>query len=215
MFNFLQGKVVGIYKQNSPRVILVLNVNNIGYELQIVPRMVSQLPAVGEIVQVFTHLQVREDQLVLYGFFSLAERDLFRQLISVSGIGTQLAIALLDTLGLQDLVQAIVNENTRILIQTPGVGKKTAERITLELKTKLSQWRQKIGLLTTSTPGLTAEIQEDIEMTLLALGYTASEVMQVLKAITQEYPEKPEKTADEWIETAITWLTQNQSDPVF
>jgi Holliday junction DNA helicase RuvA len=215
MLNFLQGKIIGIYKQNSPRVILVLEVNNMGYELQIVPRMQNQLPRVGETVQIFTHLQVREDQLVLYGFSSLAERDLFRQLISVSGIGTQLGIALLDTLGLQDLVQAIVNENTRILIQTPGVGKKTAERITLELKTKLSQWRQQIGLLTASTPGLTAEIQEDIEITLLALGYTASEVMQVLKAITQADPENTQKTADEWIETAITWLTQNQSDPVF
>lgn len=215
MLNFLQGKIIGIYKQNSPRVILVLEVNNMGYELQIVPRMVAQLPAIGETVQIFTHLQVREDQLVLYGFLGLAERDLFRQLVSVSGIGTQLAIALLDTLGLQDLVQAIVNENTRILIQTPGVGKKTAERIILELKTKLSQWRQQMGLLTASTPGLTSEIQEDLEMTLLALGYTASEVMQVLEAMTQEDAEQTQKTADEWIEIAITWLTQNSSDQVF
>lgn len=215
MLNFLQGKIIGIYKQNSPRVILVLEVNNMGYELQIVPRMVAQLPAIGETVQIFTHLQVREDQLVLYGFLGLAERDLFRQLVSVSGIGTQLAIALLDTLGLQDLVQAIVNENTRILIQTPGVGKKTAERIILELKTKLSQWRQQMGLLTVSTPGLTSEIQEDLEMTLLALGYTASEVMQVLEAMTQEDAEQTQKTADEWIEIAITWLTQNSSDQVF
>lgn len=215
MLNFLQGKIIGIYKQNSPRVILVLEVNNMGYELQIVPRIVTQLPAIGETVQIFTHLQVREDQLVLYGFLGLAERDLFRQLVSVSGIGTQLAIALLDTLGLQDLVQAIVTENTRILIQTPGVGKKTAERIILELKTKLSQWRQQMGLLTVSTPGLTSEIQADLEMTLLALGYTASEVMQVLEAMTSEDAETTQKTADEWIETAITWLTQNSSDQVF
>jgi Holliday junction DNA helicase RuvA len=207
MLNFLTGTIIGIYKQNSPRVILVLEVNHIGYELQIVPRMVTQLPAIGETVQVFTHLQVREDQIVLYGFLSLAERDLFRQLVSVSGIGTQLAIALLDTLGIQDLVQAIVSENTRILVQTPGVGKKTAERITLELKTKLSQWRQQMGLLTVSTPGLTAEIQEDIEMTLLALGYSVSEVMQALEAISQE---DSQKTADEWIEKAITWLSQTE-----
>jgi Holliday junction DNA helicase RuvA len=173
--------------------------------------MVAQLPAIGERVQVFTHLQVREDQMVLYGFLSLAERDLFRQLVSVSGIGTQLAIALLDTLGIQDLVQASISENTRMLVQTPGVGKKTAERITLELKTKLSQWRQQMGLMTSSTPGLTAEIQEDIEMTLLALGYSASEVMQALKAITQDVQETSQKTADEWIEKAITWLSQTDS----
>ncbi|MGB3533121.1 MAG: Holliday junction branch migration protein RuvA [Microcoleaceae cyanobacterium] len=211
MLNFLKGTIIGIYKQNTPRVILVLEVNNIGYELQIVPRMVTQMPAIGEIIQVFTHLQVREDQMVLYGFLSLAERDLFRQLVSVSGIGTQLAIALLDTLGIQDLVQAIVSENTRILIQTPGVGKKTAERITLELKTKLSQWRQQMGLITASTPGLTVEIQEDIEMTLLALGYSASEVMQTLEFISHNYQETGEKTADQWIEIAITWLSKNES----
>jgi Holliday junction DNA helicase RuvA len=211
MLNFLKGNIIGIYKQNSPRVMLILEVNQMGYELQIVPRMVTQLPAIGERVQVFTHLQVREDQMVLYGFLSLAERDLFRQLVSVSGIGTQLAIALLDTLGIQDLVQAIISENTRMLVQTPGVGKKTAERITLELKTKLSQWRQQMGLMTSSTPGLTAEIQEDIEMTLLALGYSASEVMQALKAITQDVQETSQKTADEWIEKAITWLSQTDS----
>jgi Holliday junction DNA helicase RuvA len=210
MLNFLTGKIIGIYKQTPLRVMLVLEVNQIGYEVQIVPRIISQLPVIGETVQVFTHLQFREDQMVLYGFLSLAERDLFRQLISVSGIGTQLAIALLDTLGLQDLVQAIVSENTRILVQTPGVGKKTAERITLELKTKLSQWRQQIGLMTAATPGLTAEIQEDIEMTLLALGYSASEVMEVLTAISQEDQKASQKTADEWIEKAITWLTQTE-----
>ncbi len=209
MLNFLKGTIIGIYKQNNSRVMLVLEVNQIGYELQIVPRMMTQLPAIGDTIQVFTHLQVREDQMVLYGFLSLAERDLFRQLVSVSGIGTQLAIALLDTLGIQDLVQAIVSENTLILIQTPGVGKKTAERITLELKTKLSQWRQQMGLMTASTPGLTAEIQEDIEMTLLALGYSASEVMQALKAISDNSQETAQKTADEWIKMAINWLNQN------
>ncbi len=212
MINFLQGTIVGIHKQNSPRVMLVLEVNHIGYELQIVPRMVSQLPAIGESIQVFTHLQVREDQMVLYGFLSLAERDLFRQLVSVSGIGTQLAIALLDTFGIQDLVQAIVSENTRMLIQTPGVGKKTAERITLELKTKLSQWRQQMGLMTASTPGLTPEIQEDLEMTLLALGYSASEVMQGLKAISKDGQNIQQKTADDLITIAIAWLSQTESN---
>ncbi|MGB3187876.1 MAG: Holliday junction branch migration protein RuvA, partial [Limnoraphis sp.] len=136
MIGYLKGTVVAIQKNNSNRVILLLETNNIGYEVQIVPRMIAQLPTMGESIQVFTHLQVREDQMVLYGFSSFAERDLFRQLVSVSGIGTQLAIALLNTLELTELVQAIVGENTKVLAKTPGVGTKTAQRIALELKTK-------------------------------------------------------------------------------
>ena len=114
-------------------------------------------PKSAKDAQIFTHLNVREDQVTLFGFSSSAERDLFRQLVSVSGIGPQLALALLDTLGLQDLVQAIVAGNTRLLSRTPGVGNKTAERIALELKTKLAEWRQQAGIAI--TPGAGARHQ--------------------------------------------------------
>ena len=136
MISYLKGTVANIAK-GSNRVILTLEVNQIGYEIQILPRVTGQLPPSGEITQIFTHQQVKEDQIVLYGFGSATERDLFRLLTSVSGVGAQLAIALLDTLGLADLVQAIVGGNTRILAKTPGVGTKTAERLALELKSKL------------------------------------------------------------------------------
>ena len=122
MISYLKGTVADIAK-GSNRVILTLEVNQIGYEIQILPRVTGQLPPSCEVAQIFTHQQVKEDQIVLYGFGSAAERDLFRQLTSVSGVGAQLAIALLDTLGLQDLVQAIVGGNTRILAKTPGVYK--------------------------------------------------------------------------------------------
>ncbi len=204
MIGYLNGTVVGVNKSSNNRVILLLEVNQMGYELQIVPRMISQLPPTGESVQVFTHLQVREDQIVLYGFSSLAERDLFRQLVSVNGIGTQLAIALLDTLGLQELVQAIVGGNTRVLIQTPGVGKKTAERIALELKSKLSQWREEAGLTASVASGFSLESQAEIEMTLLALGYTASEVMQALQALSQDPELSQETDTEELIRQAIS-----------
>lgn len=140
MISYLKGIVTGIQKISNTRVILTLEVNQIGYDLQVAPRLIQQLPSTGETVQVFTHMQTREDQTVLFGFESVAERDLFRQLISVSGIGPQMGLALLDSLGLQDLVQAIVTSNTRLLSRTPGVGAKTAERIALELKTKLAEW---------------------------------------------------------------------------
>ncbi|MDF0556130.1 Holliday junction branch migration protein RuvA [Kamptonema sp. UHCC 0994] len=207
MINYLKGTVADIQKGNN-RVILILEVNQIGYEVQILPRMTGQLPAMGEVVQVFTHQQVKEDQVVLYGFISGAERDLFRQLVSVSGIGAQLAIALLETLGLQDLVQAIVGGNTRILAKTPGVGNKTAERLALELRTKLSEWRNQEGLSTSVPAGVSSVIQEEVEMTLLALGYTGAEVMQALQALSQDPSLLKKGNAEDWIREAIAWLSR-------
>ncbi|CDM95697.1 MAG: Holliday junction branch migration protein RuvA [Limnospira sp. PMC 1291.21] len=206
MIGYLNGTVAGIYKKTGNRVFLWLDVNGVGYELQILPRMQNLDAKIGENLQVFTHLHIRDDLMVLYGFSSMAERDLFRQLVSVSGIGMQLAIALLDTLALPDLVQAIVGGNTGILTKTPGVGKKTAERITLELKTKLSEWRKQAGLPTVSTSNLSAEIQEEVEISLLALGYTTSEVMQALKAITSHPNLSENNSAEDWIKYAISIL---------
>lgn len=209
MINYLKGTVIDVNRGQNNRVNLILEVNHIGYELQVPPQMIQYLPPQGHSVQVFTHLQIREDQQILYGFATSAERDLFRQLISVSGIGTQLALALLDTLGLQDLVQAIVSSNTKILAKTPGVGLKTAERLALELRTKLSQWREEMGLTMTLPTGLNSEIQADIEMTLLALGYTASEVMQALKSLSKNSSMDRSASSEDWIREAITYLTES------
>lgn len=207
MIAYLKGSLVGLHRGSPNRTILTLEVNQVGYDLQVPPRMAQQLPAVGELVQVFTHLQIREDQMVLLGFASAAERDLFRQLVSVTGVGTQLALTLLDTLGLQDLVQAIVTGNTRILVKTPGVGNKTAERVALELKTKLAEWRQQTGLSSQPAAGPPPTVQEDVEITLLALGYTSSEVMQAIQAVGQNTSSK-DTDAEAWIRAAIAWLSQ-------
>ena len=210
MISYLKGTVANIQKSTGNRVTLILEVNQIGYELQIPRRLSQELPAAsGEIVQVFTHLQIREDQQVLYGFSSAAERDLFRQLVSVSGIGAQIAIALIDTLGLPNLVQAIVTGNIRTLAKTPGVGNKTAERIALELKTKLAEWRQLSGVTTpTSSTGPSPGILEDVEMTLLALGYENNEIAQALDAVSQDTLLAKNTNAEEWIRSAIAWLSQ-------
>jgi Holliday junction DNA helicase RuvA len=207
MLGYLKGTIAALQKTGQ-RVILTIEVNNTGYDMQVVPRLLQTLPELGKTVQIFTHQQIREDQLVLYGFESAAERDLFRQLISVSGIGPQMAIALLDTLGLQDLVQAIVSGNTRMLARSPGVGSKTAERIALELRSKLAEWRQQSGLLTAPLAGPTLEVQEDAELTLLALGYTTSEIQQALQAVGQSTALPKNASAEEWIRLAIAWLSQ-------
>ncbi len=206
MIGYLKGSIASYLKSNN-RVILTLDVQQVGYDVQITPRLMQEFPAVGEPVQVFTHLNVREDQMTLFGFGTAAERDLFRQLVSVSGIGPQMAMALLDTLGLQDLVQAIVAGNTRVLAKTPGVGTKTAERIALELRTKLAEWRQEAGLITAPTAGPVATIQEDVEMTLLALGYTNSEIAKALQAVGQSSTLSKTANAEEWIRRSISWLS--------
>lgn len=207
MIGYLKGTIASIQKTGN-RIILTLDVNQVGYDVQVVPRVLQQLPAVGEPTQIFTHLHLREDLVTLFGFSSAAERDLFRQLVSVSGIGPQLAVALLDTLGLQELVQAIVSGNTRALARTSGVGNKTAERIALELRTKLAEWRQDAGVITTPSSGPVLSIQEDVEMTLLALGYTPTEISQALQAVGQSTTLSKRDNAEEWIRAAIAWLSQ-------
>jgi Holliday junction DNA helicase RuvA len=209
MLSYLRGKVIEIIRSSSHRVVLILEVNQIGYELQIPSRLARQLPDDdSNPVQIFTHLQIRDDQQILYGFASAAERDLFRQLISVSGVGAQLAIALIDTLGLEELVQAIVTGNIRALSRTPGVGNKTAERIALELRTKLSQWRKQAGVtLSSSEATPDVAIVEDLEMTLLALGYTNEEIEQALSVLTKDSQLLKNRNVEEWIRSAIAWLS--------
>ncbi|MBL1176476.1 Holliday junction branch migration protein RuvA [Pantanalinema sp. GBBB05] len=207
MLGYLKGTIASLQKI-SHRVILTLEVGQIGFDLQVVPRLANQLPEIGETAHIFTHLHVREDQLTLFGFGSAAERDLFRQLVSVSGIGPQLALALLDTLGLQDLVQAIVTGNSRVLARTPGVGTKTAERIALELRTKLAEWRQQAGIPAAPSAAPTMAIQEDVEMTLVALGYTNNEIAQALQAVGQNTTLSKREDAEVWIREAIAWLSR-------
>lgn len=208
MISYLKGTVAGVVKSSGNRVILTLEVNSCGYDLHIPARLAAQLPAAGEQVQVFTHLQVREEQPMLYGFGSATERDLFRQLIGVSGIGAALAIALLDTLELPELVQAIVTGNTQLLVQTPGVGGKTAERICLELRNKLMDWRNTSGLATTTTAvPLPPEVLSEVQMALLAVGYTPNEIAQALNAVSQNALVAKNASAEDWIRQAIAWLS--------
>ncbi|MCC0177474.1 Holliday junction branch migration protein RuvA [Waterburya agarophytonicola K14] len=211
MISYLKGKKIDITKTTQNRLFLVLEVNKIGYEMQISSRFARQLDeTTDEEIQVFTHLQIQEDKQILYGFDSAAERDLFRQLTAVSGIGMQLAIASIDTLGISELVGAIVTSNITTLSKIPGVGKKTAERIALELKTKLAKWHKVSGIKVEQPEAVFApkpEIKEDLEMTLLALGYSNEEIEQVLTALSRDEQLLNNPHAEEWIRSAIAWLS--------
>jgi holliday junction DNA helicase RuvA len=208
MYSYFAGKFIQAQKGINNRVQVVIDVNGIGYDVQITSRHHLQLPAYGDNVQIFTHLVSKEDGMSLFGFASMAERDLFRQLISVSGIGPQMGMALIDTLGLTELVQAIVSGNTRLLSKTPGVGGKTAERIALELKTKLAEWRETSGLSLQPGAGPVVSVREDVEMTLLALGYTDSEITKALAAVGKDSTLTKAGDAESWIRAAIAWLSR-------
>jgi Holliday junction DNA helicase RuvA len=209
MISYLKGLVAGVQTIAPNRTILTLEVNGMGYDLQVPQRLAKQLTTTGDEVQIFTHYQIREEIPLLYGFSSPAERDLFRHLLSVSGIGAALAIALLDTLELPDLVQAIIAANTQILIQAPGVGKKTAERICLELKSKLIEWRKSAGFFV-ATGGPAPGILEDVQMTLFALGYTAHEVSHALHVVSENIGLTKDAYVEDWIKQAIAHLSSTE-----
>jgi len=209
MISYLKGLVAGIQTVSANRVILTLEVNGLGYDLQIPQRLAQQLPTTGDLVQIFTHYQIREEVPLLYGFASPAERDLFRHLLTVGGIGAALAIALLDTLELPDLVQAIIAGNTQILIQAPGVGKKIAERICLELKSKLVEWRKSAGFFV-ATGGPAPGILEEVQMTLFALGYTAHEVSHALHVVSEDIGLPKDAYVEDWIKQAIAHLSSSE-----
>lgn len=207
MIGSLQGQVTALQVQGN-RAIGLLEVAGVGYEVQVLPRSISQW-AIGEAVRVFTHLQLRDDRWLLFGFETLAERDLFRHLIAVNGVGPQLALALLDRLELPALIQAIVSGNANLLAKTPGIGPKTAGRIALELKTKLAEWRDQSGIATTPAAGPTGLVREDVEMTLLALGYSDREVTQALEAVGQQTAWSKDGDPEAWIREAIAWLSRS------
>lgn len=133
MISFLIGTI-----EEKRENILSLNVGGVGFELNVSNATLSTLPMEGSNVKIHTYMAVREDDISLYGFSSIEERDLFFKLITVSGIGPKMAISILSGLAVSDLIIAIINEDSKLLSRIKGLGKKTAERLCLELKDKLS-----------------------------------------------------------------------------
>jgi len=211
MIGYLQGSLVFLAPppsspKQSPVRSLIISLQGLGYEVLVAQKLASGL-IVGQSLELYTHLQVREDALTLYGFATIAERDMFRQLIAVSGIGSQSAMSLLNALGLPDLVRAIVTSNTRLLCMAQGVGSKTAERLALELKSKLAEWHTAQDWDSTAAPILPSHLKEDVEMTLLALGYSSKEINQALLAVS--VPKQQQADLEVWLKSAIAWLSQN------
>lgn len=173
------SRLRGIILEKNPPVV-VLDVHGVGYEAQVSMQTFYTLPAVGEETALYTQLVVREDAHLLFGFGSREERETFRALVKVSGIGAKSALGILSALTSEELAAAIATEDIKRLTAAPGIGKKTAERMVLELRGKLAAASDDAtGLFTQNTAGN----NEDIINTLLALGYTDKEARTACKNI--------------------------------
>ena len=170
------GRLTGILAEKSPPQVLI-DVNGVGYEVDVPMSSYFNLPALGERTTLLTHFVVREDAQLLFGFLTQAERATFRQLIKISGVGPRMALGVLSGLSVAELTQAVAQQQTGRLVKVPGIGKKTAERLLLELKGKLGP---DLGL-----PGAAVanEAQTDIVQALVALGYSEREAAAVLKTL--------------------------------
>src|SRR3954464_5868253 len=181
MITFLEGKLTtGLPTQ------AVIDVNGVGYEVLIPLSSYDRLPAAGQPVQILTHLVVREDAHLLFGFMSSAERDLFRLLVNnVSGIGPKLALAVLSGMSVNNFKSAVVNSDVASLSKISGLGKKTAERIVLELKDKLgvaAAWEVASGA---QAPTPEQEQANEAVLALIALGYKQVEAHKAVRDIQQ------------------------------
>ena len=177
MISKLTGKLV---EKTPPQI--VIDVNGVGYEADVSMQTFYNLPPLGETVQVFTQLVVREDAHLLFGFATAEERKTFRQLIKVSGIGAKTALGILSAMTADELAQAVAEEDVKRLSSAPGIGKKTAERMVLELRGKLITHTVTVGLF--AAPSENDETN-DIVSTLLALGYSEREAKAAVKGIPQ------------------------------
>ena len=171
---------------------LVLLPSGLTYRILTGEHCLPKLPANGEPVQLYTHFVVREDSQQLIGFLSKVERDVFSLLLSASGVGAKVALALLDALAVPELVEAIMSGQHKVLTAAKGVGPKLAQKVVLELKEKLTTWQKaQPGLAVTTTEGqvidwpFTETVKDEAEGVLLSLGYSEAEVVQSLTGVTK------------------------------
>lgn len=171
------GRLTGLIAEKNPPQI-VLDLNGVGYELDVPMSTFYNLPTSGEKVTLLTHFAVREDGHFLYGFLTDAERFAFRQLLKVSGIGARTALSVLSGLSVGDLAAAVAQQELGRLIKVPGIGKKTAERLLLELKGKLADTIGGVSL-----HAAVDDAKQDISNALLALGYNEKEAAAAMKQL--------------------------------
>ena len=179
------GRITGILLEKQPPALLV-DVHGLGYELEASMSTFYNLPECGDKITLHTHMVVREDAQLLYGFHSISERQMFRNLIRISGVGPKLALTILSGMSAEDFSRCIMEGDSKALTQLPGVGKKTAERLVIELKDRLEK-DDSIKL-----PGVAVPVEEqanpvnDAVSALISLGYKAQQASQMIRTLDVE-----------------------------
>ncbi|MDR1890156.1 MAG: Holliday junction branch migration protein RuvA [Zoogloeaceae bacterium] len=179
------GRLTGILLEKTPPQILI-DVAGIGYELDVPMSTFYVLPATGEKLSLHTHLAIREDGHFLYGFATPDERATFRQLLKISGVGAKMALAVLSGLTIGELAQAVALQETGRLVKIPGIGKKTAERLLLELRGKLARAAPTTAVYAPTPAGAPPDARIDILNALIGLGYNEREAAGAMKALPAE-----------------------------
>ena len=193
MIGRIQGILVSVH---PPR--LLVDCQGVGYEIDVPMSTLYQLPETNQKITLLTHFQVREDAQQLFGFATETEREAFRQLIKISGVGSRTALAVLSGMSVNELAQAIAMQEAGRLTQVPGIGKKTAERLCLELKGKLAP-----DLGTTGGKPQAIEASSEVLQALLALGYSEKEALLALKQIP------PDSTVSDGIRMGLKYLSKS------
>lgn len=191
MIGRLNGRLI---EKRPPTV--VLDVQGVGYEVDVPMSTFFQLPATGVAVTLYTHMVVREDAHLLFGFATDEERQVFRQLVRISGIGARTALSVLSGLSVSELFHAVSTQDGVRLTRIPGIGKKTAERLLLELRDKLAAGRE------VAVAGSAASVRSDAVNALLALGYSEKEAVAALGKVA------PEASVQDAIRQALKLLSK-------
>ena len=181
------GRITGRLVHKQPPEILI-DVGGVGYELQVPMTTLFQLPPLGETVCLVTHYAVREDAHLLYGFATERDRELFRHLIRVSGVGPKLALTILSGMDGDSFARTVQAADVTALVALPGVGRKTAERLLVEMRDRLSGWLDELGTraATTGASAPPADKLRDAEEALVALGYKPAEAARLVAAVDDE-----------------------------
>jgi len=192
------GRLTGTLLEKQPPLVL-LDVQGVGYEVNVPMSTFYTLPDTGEIIILHTYLVVREDLHLLFGFATETERQAFRQLVKISGVGARTALAVLSGLSVSDLYQAVVDQDSREIIQVPGIGKKTAERLLLELRDKLSS-----DMIGADGHASSSKVNNDVLNALLALGYNEREASWAIKKLSLDI------SVSEGIREALKFLSKER-----
>lgn len=171
---------------------VLIDVNGVGYEVEVTLGTFFELPDKGEAVTLCTHFVVREDAMLLYGFRDTRERSLFRELIKISGIGPKVALGILSSIEADTLIACIRSANSKMLTQIPGIGKKTAERLIVELQDRCQQWEGEAITEAIEDIDQSSTAIDEAEAVLIALGYNAASARRMVKNSFQKLRSKQE-----------------------